>query len=574
MRKFLLGILVGLVLACVSGVVFFYAALRFADRKPALPAQGTLVLRLEGPIPEGAPVEVPFPMFEDRSPATVAEIWQALEWAAQDNRIRAVWLEPRFVQAGWGKLEELRAGIEKVRKAGKPVYAVLDAPGMREYFLATAADRIFMTPEDLLDVKGLRIEAMYFKGTLDKLGVSVEVEHVGRFKDAGDTLVRDSMSPETREVLDSVLDTLYARIVTLVSAARKKTPDEMRALIDQGPFLATAAKKAGLVDSLAYRDQVEKELMQSARLSSMNRIALRDYLRAGGPASRRSRIALVVAQGDILRSSAGDFFGEGQFLAPGPLRRQLRMVADDPSIRGVIIRVDSPGGDAVASDEMLQDLRELSRKKPVVFSFSDVAASGGYYLAMTGDPLVAYPGTLTGSIGVLYGKANLKGLYDKLGISKDILKRGHFADIDSDVRPLTPESRKKLQEGLQSIYDGFLKRVSEGRRRPVADIDKVAQGRVWLGTQAREVRLVDELGGLDAALQLLRKKANLSPGEPVRLIPYPGRRSIFDQLLAKRTETEATAEFSALRTLVQKSGIAPWLTGGYLRVMPFAVEIR
>jgi protease IV len=472
-------------------------------------------------------------------------------------------------------LDEIRTGLERVRKAGKPVYAFLQTPSAREYYLASAADRIFLTPEDLLDLKGMRIEASYYKGTLDKLGIQVEVEHIGRYKDAGDVYTRTSMTPETREVLNSVLDRLYARLVGAIASSRKKTPEEVRALIDQGPFLATAAKSGGLVDALAYRDQVEKELKDKLKTTSLPKLSPRDYLQsAGSPGGRRTRVALLVAQGDIVRGGVADIFGDEQFIAPDSMRRQIRLIADDATIKGVILRVDSPGGDAIASDEILQDLRELSRKKPLVISMSDLAASGGYYISMTGDPVVAYPSTLTGSIGVIYGKVNLHGLYDKIGISKEILKRGQFADIDSDYQPMTPETRKKLREGIQSIYDGFLKRVSEGRRIPVDQVDRLAQGRVWLGEQALEVKLVDALGGLDQAVELLRKKANLSAGEAIRLIPYPGRRSLFDQLFRQRRESDLSSDARALLSKIRASGVAPWLEGGMLRVMPYRLEIR
>lgn len=575
MKKFLLGILVGLILAGMSGVVLFFAALKFADRKPALPSQATLVLRLSGPIPEAAPMEIPLPGLEDRAPISLPELYEALNGAAMDSRIKAVWLEPRGIQAGWGKMDEIRTGLERVRKAGKPVYAFLQGPSARDYYLASAADRIFLTPEDLLDLKGMRIEATYFKGTLDKLGVQVEVEHVGRYKDAGDVYTRTSMTPETREVLNSVLDVLFNRLVNTIAVARKRTPEQVRALIDQGPFLAPAAKSGGLIDALAYRDEVEKELKEKIKTGSLAKVSPRDYLQSGGgPGGRRTKVALLVAQGDIIRGSVTDLFGEGQFIAPDPIRRQIRLITDDPTIKGVILRVDSPGGDAIASDEILREVRELSRKKPLVISMSDVAASGGYYISMTGDPVVAYPGTLTGSIGVIYGKVNLKGLYDKLGISKEILKRGRFADIDSDSQPMTPEGRKKLQEGIESIYAGFLKRVSEGRKLPVDQVDRVAQGRVWLGEQALGIKLVDELGGLDQAVTLLKKKANIPAGEGVRLVAYPGRRSLFDQLFRQQRETEMNPEVRSLLSWIRAGSIAPWLEGGMLRVMPYRLEIR
>ena len=466
-------------------------------------------------------------------------------------------------------------GLTAFRKSGKPVYACLTAPGTREYYLATAADKIFASPEDLIDVKGLKVEATYYKGTLDKLGIQVDVEHAGRYKDAGDMFSRTSMTPETRDVLNSVLDVMYGKLVAVIAESRKKTPEEVRALLDQGPFLAADAKAKGLVDELAYEDQALDALKKAAKLDALRKVSAKDYLRAhvGASGKRVPRIAYLVAQGDILRGRAADFLGEDTAISPEPIARQMRMIADDPSIQGVIFRIDSPGGDAVASDEILREARLLSQKKPMVISMSDVAASGGYYIAMTGDPVVAYPGTLTGSIGVVYGKPNLKGLYEKLGVSKEILKRGRFADIDTTSQPLTEEGRKKLQEGIQAIYKGFVTRVSEGRKKSYAEVDTVAQGRVWLGAQAKPVALVDELGGIDEALTALRRKAHIEPGAPIRLVPYPGRRSFFDQLLQRSFQTRIDPQ----TLLVLKSlgaGTMPWLEGGMLRVLPYRLEIR
>jgi protease-4 len=448
---------------------------------------------------------------------------------------------------------------------------------MREYYVASAAEKIFATPEDLLDLKGLRINATYFRGTLDKLGVQVEIEHAGKYKDAGDVFTRTSMSPETRESLDAILDGMYGQILRTVAPARRMTPDRMRALLDRGPFLAAHARRDGLVDDLLYRDQVEEKLRAQLRTGRLNRIAARDYWRwgaASAQAGRRNRIALLVAQGDIVRGAAADLFDEDAALHPSRLARQIRLVADDPGIRGVILRVNSPGGDAVASDEMLRDLRELSKKKPMVVSFSDVAASGGYYLAMTGDPVVAYPGTITGSIGVVYGKANLKGLYQKLGFSKETLKRGKFADIDSETEPLSLEARAKLQEGIRAIYDGFLARVAEGRKKKVAEIAPHAEGRAWLALDARERGLVDELGGLDTAVRKLRERLGIEPGEAVHLVPFPGRRSLIDQLFSRASQTRLGALDTALGEAAAQTGLLPWLEGGMLRVMPYRLEIR
>lgn len=575
MKRFLLGVVAGLIIAVVSGVVLLFATMKFASRAPSIPDKTCLVVRLEGPLPETAPPSFPLPAFESRSPLTVLEVQRALKAAANDPRVKGVVLQPRGVGAGWAKLEEIRAAIAEVRKAGKPVYAWLQSPGMREYYLAAGAEKVFLSPEDMLNVKGMRIEAMYFKGTLDKVGVEVEVEHAGKYKDAGDIFSRTSMTPETREALNSILDDLYPRLLTGIGAGRKKTPEQMRALVDDGPFLAPKALETGLVDELIYERAVSERMARQTDTDIDQFTPIRKYLEAGAwsPKGTRRKIAVLVAQGDILRVGSTDTFGEEEIVTPATISRYARRIAEDTSIAGVVVRVDSPGGDAIASDEILQELKKLSERKPLVFSMSDLAASGGYYIAMTGDPVIAQAGTLTGSIGVVFGKVNLKGLYSKLGISVETLKRGRYADIDSSAGPMTPEARVKLREGIDFIYKGFVRKVADGRKRKVEEIEPLAQGRVWLGSQAKERGLVDHIGGFDTALEVLREKAKLGKDAVLALEVYPPKRSLFDQLFTRGEEMMAPP--STLRALLKQAGpgVAPYLAGGMLRVAPYRVEI-
>lgn len=580
MKKFLLGILAGFIIAGVTAVVLFFAAVKFARRAPSPPEAAWLSLRLGGDLPELQPLMLPLPALESKAPLTVGEVWSALRRAARDPRVKGVLLRPQRMAAGWGKLEEIRAGIEEVRKAGKPVHAWLASPGTREYYLASAADRISMAPEDVLDLRGLRVEAMYVKGTLDKLGVEVEIEHAGKYKDAGDMFTRTGMSPETREALNAILDDQYERLCQTLAASRKSSPAKIRALIDGGPYVAPKAVSAGLIDELVYEKDAAQKLEEAAGAKGKEKpveMGARDYLRIPPDfkGKRVRQFAFLVAQGNILRSAPADLFGEEQAITPKGIEQQVKLIEKDPSIRGVIVRVDSPGGDAVASDEILEHLKRLSKKKPVVFSMSDVAASGGYYMAMTGDPIVAYPGTITGSIGVIYGKVNLRGLYSKIGVNKEILKRGQFADLDSDFQKLTPEGRARLRETIDFIYAGFLKRVAEGRNKKVEEIEPYAQGRVWSGQRALGHGLIDATGGIDAAVALLRKKAGIKEDEVVRLVVFPSPRSWFDIWFrpAPSDESAWDAE-TALLARRLPAGLTPWLAGGFLRVLPYQIRIQ
>jgi len=575
MGKFLLGIATGIVLVILTVVLLFIAALRFREKPPSIAANSVLVLRLQGDIPEKPPVELPAILGGDGPRLTVVGVWQTLKKAAADSNIKAVVLEPESLSAGWGKLTEMRSDLDQFRKSGKPVYAYLHTPGGREYYLASGADRVYLGPSDQLMLKGLRAELMYFKKTLDKIGVTVDVEHAGKYKDFGDMFTRSDMSPETREVINSVVDGLYGDIVGQIAAGRSKSADDVRAIIDQGPFTATQALKAGLVDTLEFQDQMWSELKGKLNGNDLHHVAVDDYLKV--PMSSvglqgKSKIAMLVAQGDIVRGSANDNGADESDLTSSGFDKLVAKVRDDSSIKGVVLRIDSPGGEVVASDEMWRELNLLSKKKPVVISMSDVAASGGYFMAMTGDPIVAYPETETGSIGVVFGKPDLHGLYDKLGVTKDAIERGKHAGIDSDYTELTPDERQMLRNGIDESYHDFVSKVAAARHRSYEQIDAVAQGRVWLGSQAKDNGLVDQLGGLDTAIDMVKAKAKIPGSENVDVVMYPGRRTILD-ILTHRSTDEDVLE-SKLAQVFGRVPFHAWMKGGMLRIMPYWIAVK
>src|SRR5436190_3832418 len=506
MGKFLLGVLTGFALLVLILVLVIFAALRFREKAPEVADGSTLILRLDGEIPERPPVEFPLPFLQDRNAITVANVWGILRRAAADTRIKALVIEPGGLEIGWAKLQELRADIESFKKSGKPVIAYLRSPGTREYYLATACNKIYMTPEDMLNLKGMRFEMMYYKKTLDKLGVGVQVEHAWKYKDFGDMFTRTNMSPETKEVLNSVLDELFGNLVQAIATGRKKTPEQVRAIIDEGPFISAQVVPKGLVDEVRFEDQMFGELKTMLKGSEVKKITSQKYMRAleseGGDS--KNRIAFLVGQGGITRGNPDDTGLSDEGITSQGFDRLLRQVANDAQIKGVIVRIDSPGGEVTASDEIWREMMLLRQKKPLVISMSDTAASGGYYIAMTGDPILAYPGTLTGSIGVVFGKPNLHGLYDKLGITKDAIERGKHAGIDSDYTPLTPEERETLRAGIDESYQDFVGKVASARHRKFEEIEPLAQGRVWLGSQAKERGLVDEIGGIDKAIEMVK----------------------------------------------------------------------
>src|ERR1035438_7591814 len=578
MVKFLIGLVTGVALVFLSLILLFVVALRFRASAPVIADNSVLVLRLTGELPEKPPMELPSFLGDDHTPLTVIGVWSALEKAAADARIKAVVVQPEGLSAGWAKLEELRLDIDKFKKSGKPVFAYLRQPGTREYYVASGADRIYLAPSEPVMVKGLRAEMMYFKKTLDKIGVSMEIEHAGKYKDYGDMFTRSDMSPETREVMTSVVDDVYGNLVARSAEGRKKSPEEVRAIIDRGPFTAAQARQAGLVDELRFEDQVWGELKDRLHSGELKKVAAGEYMMVPMEAvglQGKSRIALVIGEGDITRGEAGDDGSTGSNLTSYGFDKLLRQVAGDSTIKGVVVRIDSPGGEVAASDEIWRQMNLLSKKKPLVFSMSDLAASGGYYIAMTGDPIVAYPETLTGSIGVVFGKPNLHGLYDKLGITKEAIQRGKHSGIDSDYTPLSAEERTKLKDGIDESYQDFVTKVADSRHRKFAEIEPLAQGRVWLGSQAKTRGLVDEIGGIDKAIELIKQKAKIPAAERVSLTVYPGRRSLIELLMKKSQEDTMEAKLGEVLGRVPfHATLRAWLRGGYLRVMPYACKVQ
>jgi protease-4 len=575
MAKFLFGLITGVILS-VAGIflIVFALARSFRETPPAVAQNSVLQLQLSGDIPERPPVEVPFGAFAERPSTTVTGVWMMLRKAAVDARVKAVVLEPESLSVGWGKLEEFRADLEGFKKSGKPLYAFLKTPGAREYYLASVADRIYLGPTDWLNLKGMRVELMYFKNTLDKIGVDVQVEHDGKYKDFGDMFTRTSMSPETREVMTAVVDDLYGNLIGRIAQGRKKDPEAMRALIDQGPFLANDALQDGLVDQLRYEDQMLGDLRQKVNTGELHKLSTGQYQKIPADSlglEGHHRIAMLVGDGTITRGSLEDDGSADEGIRATGFNKLLRRIGGDSTIDGVVVRIDSPGGDAVASDEIWREMNLLSKRKPVVISMSDTAASGGYYMAMTGDPVVAYPGTLTGSIGVVFGKPNLHGLYDKLGITKDMIARGRFAAIDSDYNDLSPTELAKLKEGIDANYHDFVEKVAQARRRPFEQVEPLAQGRVWLGDQAKTNGLVDELGGIDRALELVKQKARIPASENVAVVMYPARRSILDVLFGHAQDSAVELR---LRRLVKDWPPELWGRGALLRVMPYMVSVQ
>jgi protease-4 len=576
MKNFLIGLVVGILVAGLTALIFVFAIVKFAgsfaDRPVTVADGATLVMKLEGELPEKAPPEIPLPMFEAQTPLAVHEVWDIFRKAAADPKVKGIIFQPGRLQIGWAKMQEIRDEILQFKKSGKPIITYLRSPDSRDYYLATATDRIYMAPEDFLDVKGLRVEAMFIKNTFDKLGVKADVVHAGKYKDAGDMLTQTSMSPETREVLNQILDQFYGNLIETIAQGRKKSPDAVRAMIDQGPFMANDAMSNGLVDALGFEEQASEDMRTRLKQTELRKLSAKAYLKVPPPSGGVTRrIALVVGEGEITSGSGASNSDEQNFTSAGFVKL-LKQVEDDASIKGVILRVDSPGGDGVASDDILHEAKNLSKKKPLVISMSDLAASGGYFVSVTGDPILAYPNTLTGSIGVIYARISLHGLYDKIGVNKELLTRGRYAGLDSDYSTLSGDERQKITGQIDAFYRTFVSRVADGRKTTFEQIEPLAQGRVWLGAQAKQNGLVDELGGLDRAVELIRQRAHFAASDKIVLVPYPGKRSVFDMLF-NRADESAMLE-TKLEQVFGKLPVSALSRGGFLKVMPYTITVH
>ena len=586
MGKYLLGVLSGVVLVILLFVGGLVALASFKSKPAAVADGSTLVLRLSGEIPERSPLEIPLPILGDKDTLTVQNIWSVLRRAAKDPKIKAIVLQPEGASLGWAKMQEIRHDLDEFRKSGKPIYAYLRTPTSRDYYLASGASKIYVGPSDGLNVKGVALGLMYYKGTLDKLGVQVEVEHAGKYKDFGDSYTRTSMSAETREVINGIADNVFGDLVAAIARGRNRSEAEIRATIDEGPFLSSQAKAKGLVDEVKYEDEMWSDLKKALKQKEIKKSSAHDYASSPDPdAGSQDKIGFVVAAGAISRGDSDSTDDSG--LESGQFVRMIKKVADDSTLKGVIVRIDSPGGEVPASDEMWRAMQELHRKKPVVISMSDAAASGGYYMAMSGDPIVAYPGTETGSIGVVFAKPNLRGLYEKVGLSKDFVSRGKLALMESEDQPMSPAARAKLRDGIDATYVDFVGKVAASRKRPFAEIEPLAQGRVWMGDQAKAKGLVDELGGIDRAVELVRKKAGIPATAKVHLVTFPGKRSLLDMWLHTSASDSGDQDVAArLSGVFSRTGLAPlaaawadrrlrvWMRGGMLQMAPFSIELR
>jgi protease-4 len=522
----------------VAGALLGFAGRLFANGVRAARVAGRTLERAASRnalwlvVPLGWPLgERSRPVFGPNRDAALSllDLLRVLDRAARDPRIAGVLL--RFQGTGphqFSQAAALRRAVDALRAAGVPVVAWAESLSAEQLWIASGAQRVLIPESGSVQLVGLRSEGFYLKDLLDKLDVVPEVVHVGRYKSAGEAFSRRGMSAEQREQVEAWQGDLFAELVDAVARGRGLDAQRVRDLVDRGPHPALAALEAGLVDGFLYRDQLEEELRPLSRGAGPDRdvawLDLHAYLGlvvldpGWRPWLRElPRVAYVVASGAVRRGPGRRDIGTTS------LAELLERIREDARVRSVVLRLHSPGGDAVASDLLYRAVELTRREKPVVVSMGEVAGSGGYYLAAAADAILAEVGSLTGSIGVVGGKLNLEGLYRRLGIGRDSVETGARAGLHSESRGFTPDERAAVRSEMEAVYRLFLERVAAGRKLDLQAVEKLAQGRIYSGRRAVEVGLVDALGGPLEALSLAAERGGVAPGERYQVEVYPRR---------------------------------------------------
>jgi protease-4 len=498
-------------------------------RQTRVERNSTLVLRVGGDLGEVEPGGLVGSFFEPAP--TVRSVVESLRKAKVDRRITSVLIRPTGTAALWGKVQEFRDAIVDFKTSKKPIVAYLEYGGEQEFYLASACDKVFLMPTASLDLTGIASYELFLRGTLDKIGAYPDAMHIGDYKTASNQMTERTFTPAHREMAESLNRDLYEQLLKGIATGRQKRDAEVRQLIDHGPFLPEDAVRAGLVDDVGYEDEIDDKVsLGRGPTTFLEHHEYRGVSASSLGLNRGPRIAVLYAVGIITSGESSYDSPQGEVVGSDTIIRYLRKARADDSIKAIVLRVDSPGGSAIASDVIWREMELTRAVKPVIASMSDVAASGGYYIAMPAHKIVAEPATLTGSIGVVMVKFVIEGTLKKLGMNMEGVSSGRYANLYSPIRPFSPDERARIQEQMQATYDAFVEKAAAGRHTTPEKIDAIAQGRVWTGQQAKQIGLVDELGGLERALVLAKEQAKIGRDAEVELVVYPPKRSLYESL--------------------------------------------
>ena len=569
-----------------------------AEKKAAKAAKKISVaaLKLDGGFEEGVGGES---LFGDAE-VKLKDMLDRLDKARKDDKISGVVLQLRGLEIGRGKVNELRAAIQKTRASGKRVVADLQTATGPDFLVAIACDEIVMPESGMLIVPGVRAELTYFKGLFDKVGIQPDFIQIGDYKGAEESYTRTNMSPAFKKQFESVIDDYYEQLVSNIADARKLDPKKVKELLDQGLFSASEAKTTGLIDRVAYEEEIRAQL--ATQLKGDEVTLVKDYgkkevdtdfsgiggfmkmmeMMMGGDKdkkpSKNKKIAVVYAVGVIMPGeSKSSPFGEST-VGSDTIVKALRDAEEDPKCLGIVLRVDSPGGSATASDLIWRQITQS--KKPLIASMGDTAASGGYYISMGTKKIYAEPGTLTGSIGVVSGKLALKGLMDKVGVTTDVISRGKNSGIFSSTEPFTESEREVWKRSMTECYDQFTSKAAKGRKMDVAKLRELAQGKLYSGRMAKKEGLVDEIGTLEDAIADVKVQAGLKADDKIELWVLPKPRGMLEGLFGGAgANTQLRAELRAaapelLEPLAQVEQLRKLFSEPNVLVMPCRVKIR
>jgi protease-4 len=537
MKKFIvrLFVILGLIYLLSIALTIYVVV----GRKGKVPGKTILEANFEQPMVEDVP-ENPMAQLSLTDRTVVRDVIDAIDRASDDDRVKGLVARIGAVNMGIAETQELREAVQRFRAKKKFAIAFAETfgefgPGNSSYYLATAFDQIYLQPSGDVGLTGILMETPFVKGTLDKLGMRFHGDHRYEYKNALNTFTETKYTPPHKEAMEKVMNSWFSQMKDGISMARQIPTDQFPGIVDKGPYFAKEAVDAHLVDGLAYRDEVYDQAKKKAG-GDAEFLDLKKYLdRAGRPHDRGKTIALVYGVGQVTRGKS-DFNPVNGSLTMGSdtVAGAIRDAVADKDVKAILFRVDSPGGSYVASDTIWREVMNARKAgKPVIASMGNLAGSGGYFVAMAADKIVAQPGTITASIGVLGGKVVTTGFWDKIGLSWDELHDGANATMFTGVEDYTPAEWQRFEAWLDRVYDDFTSKVADGRHLQKEKVLDIAKGRIWTGEDAKALGLVDELGGFDKALQLAKKAANIPDTDEVKIVVFPHKKTFWQTLLER-----------------------------------------
>jgi len=528
-----------IVVVAVSLTTWFLIS---GEEEESLPERIVLSLNLNRGVAETRP-NSPFALLSHEGPASLRDIVAGLKKAEGDKRVAGLLVRMGSSGAGLAKAQEIRDAVARLRKAGKFAIAYADSfsagPGvMSEYFLATGFDEVWMQPSGELATTGVAIEVPFVAGALGKIGVQARMEQRKQFKSAPETFMRETMSAPARTNLQDMVNSWFTQLIGGIAAGRGIPADAARRNIDESPLLASEAVDRKLVDTLDYWTSAE-EVAKARGGVNAGLVSLARYVGEGDlPYTSGPTVALIYGIGPIVSAGrSGSPFDDSRFFSAHDVAKSIADAADDPAVRAIVLRIDSPGGSYLASDTVWNAVMDARAKdKPVIASFGGIAASGGYFVAMAADKIVASPGTLTGSIGVYGGKFDTSALWPKLGVNWETVTVGNNAEMWSPFHGFSPEAKARLDRTMDAVYEDFTGKLAKGRKLSPAQVEAVAGGRIWSGDAAHKVGLVDRLGGLSTAIEVAKEAAGLKPTDTVKLTEFPKPKTPLERLMMLMAE--------------------------------------